>query len=174
MSRNEKGRNMAHLDQTMDLGARVRWFIRGNYQGGGTIKRLCREFNWNEAKAKRVFNGEGIRGDDLDLMAKRWGWRFVDFIFGPMTGQSAGGRDDISQHVAELRASVERLHDCMARGALLVRGEPVSPRADAALGGRALPGAGAAVPGAGETVPAGSGAGGRVGVRDPGVKRAAE
>lgn len=105
MSSDEKGRKMAQLDQTLDLGARVRWFIRGNYTGGGTIKRLCREFDWNESKAKRVFNGEGIRNEDLDEMAKRWGWRFVHFIFSPVAGVGWDVSRAVEQQEASLRDS---------------------------------------------------------------------
>lgn len=162
MSPTDQGRNMAHLDQSMDLGGRVRWFIRGNYQGGGTIKRLCREFNWNEAKAKRVFNGEGIRNEDVDLMARRWGWRFVQFIYSPVCGP--GG---LAHDIAEFKASLERIEACVAGGASAVRDAWVLSRSDAPTDGRNMP-----RPVAGVSVERGSSE--RDGAEHPELKAAAE
>ncbi len=173
MSCNEKVRNVSHLDQAMDMAGRVRWFIRGAYQGGGKVKRLARDFDWSHAKAKRVFEGESIRQQDVEKMARRWGWRFVQFIYSPVVG-GVWGPDDVSQHVVELKAAVQRIEACVVGASGAVRDAWVLSRADAAPGGRALSAGGADLPRVGEALPAGGGEGERVVARDAGLKAAAE
>jgi hypothetical protein len=85
----------------VDLGPRVAWFLKGVYLGDSALKRIARDYNVSVGTAKLWWNGKCPTSEHLTAMAKRWGWRFVTFVFEGPIGTPA--------MFAEMQASEERI-----------------------------------------------------------------
>lgn len=70
-------------------------------------KRLAAMLDCSPNMAYRLRRGEGWTADRLALAAKKFGWRWVQAVFGPIAGQ--GGSDVFEHEIASLRARLDVL-----------------------------------------------------------------
>jgi len=144
MSPNERDQKMAYLNQE-DIPYRVRWFLLGHYRGAGRVKRISRELDVSLRKAARLLAGENVTSSDLQSMAKRYGYGFIQFIFAPL---APGNADGFTRTAATAQAGIEALDRATRGGALSVVPPAVAhqPRGGASgegiAGDRSLGGAG--------------------------------
>lgn len=96
----------------VDLGARVAWFLRGAYLGDSALKRIARDYGVSVGTSKLWWNGKCPTSEHLTAMAKRWGWRFVTFVFeGPVgTPANVAEMRELDERVARIEAGM-RAHE---------------------------------------------------------------
>lgn len=88
MSRKRMAQKMSQTYQELDLGPRVQHWLKLVYHGS-RAKLIARDHDVSESTAKRWLSGERPTSDVLTVMARRWGWRFVSFVFEPAVGTPA-------------------------------------------------------------------------------------
>lgn len=131
----ERGVNMTSQAIAAEMGQRVAYWLRQAYPRDGA-KLAAQEFKASPHTTRRWLEGGLPESRHLQAMASKWGKRFVAFVYEPVVGP--WGEYGIEDDIAELRASVERLTDCVARGPFVVRRDAVVPRAAAETVGRKL------------------------------------
>jgi hypothetical protein len=98
---------------------RAGWYVGRATQGPHQDKRGAQLLRCSPNMFWRLKNGEGWTVERLTLAAKVFGHSFVDVVFGPVTGQAAGGpHDALAEELAELQSVVQRLAASWRRGPL--------------------------------------------------------
>lgn len=122
MATKRKGHEMASAyHEQIEFGARVSWWLRLSYRTS-TAKRVARDFDISERQAKRWLAGERPTPEHIECMARKFGWRFIDFVFEGIAGPPRPVEimrtemDELDQRLARLER--ERL-DEDARGVAL-------------------------------------------------------
>ena len=100
-----------------EMGARVAFWLRSAY-GSSRAKHVAREFNVSVRTAEDWIGGHCPTSKHLEAMAKRWGWRFIHFVY-----EGAVGCPAIDARITAIEAEIDALRTAQAaRGRA---GEPV-------------------------------------------------
>lgn len=107
MAIGRKGRDMADwCHDTADIGPRVGTWLRQAYPGCAA-KNAARDFDVSERQAKRWLSGERPNTERLTLMGRKWGWRFMHFVYEgilpPPTDEIHARLDHLTTELAALR-----------------------------------------------------------------------
>ena len=123
---------MAQMDLLMsEVGARTAFWLRAAWSGS-VVKQTANLLGISERQAKRLLSGVPPTSDQLGILARKFGWRFVNFVMEPAVGTPA--------MLAEMQAFDERLRrleaERKADEALVL--EAVGPGADRRGGGASM------------------------------------
>lgn len=83
------------------LGQRTSFWLGIAYPGAGKRKRIAREFDVSEGTARNWLGGICPTQEYLGQMARKWGWRFVQFIHAPLVESDC---DEIQDRLDAARA----------------------------------------------------------------------
>jgi len=126
-----------------EIAARATWFLTTAVAGRHADKRTAQHFGVSVRMAQLLRAGQGWTLERLEQARRSFGPSFDQMVFGPI---AAGGRNDLSQHVAEFEAAYERLRNCMVGSADALRSPWVLARDRAAADGPAAVRHGAVLP----------------------------
>jgi len=85
MASNEKHQKMSQTANDANLGDRIGWWARMAWPGS-RAKNLANMLGISESQAKRIIGGAAPTSEQMAIMAKAWGWRFIDFVFEGLAG----------------------------------------------------------------------------------------
>lgn len=128
MSR-EKDMNAAS-ESLSEIQQRAAWYVDRATFGRHQDKRLAEMLRVSPNMAYRLKKGEGWTVERLGVAAQRFGWTFIQCVFGPVAGQRGGF--DVTEQIADLRKRVDTLAASVASG-------PLPDRAGDMAAGRYLP-----------------------------------
>jgi hypothetical protein len=98
---------MAQADLFMsEVGSKTAFWLRSHF-GGSVTKNTANLLEISERQAKRILAGGAPTSEQLGILARRFGWRFVNFVMEPAVGSPAiyaameASEERIAQRVAE-------------------------------------------------------------------------
>lgn len=106
----ETGKRMTDVANSLnDVQSRAAFFAVQAVPGPHKTKRLASILECSTDMAWRLRRGEGWTVSRLEIASRRFGWSFVNFVFGPVTGGAGGPSNALAAEIAELETVVSRL-----------------------------------------------------------------
>jgi hypothetical protein len=84
VTRKRKAKLLSGTANNFDLGPRWQAWLRDQvYRGPHAAKRIARDWSVSEGTAKLWLSGKRPTSEYIEEARRRWGWRFVQFLFAP-------------------------------------------------------------------------------------------
>lgn len=110
MTRKRKAKLLSQTANNFDLGPRWQAWLRDQvYRGPHAAKRIARDWNVSEGTAKLWLSGKRPTSEYVEEARRRWGWRFVQFVFAP-----PGIERQLDAELAQLKQRVALLERASA------------------------------------------------------------